>query len=253
MSARARTLRRRSRPSIAVRLRMFWVFAVLAIVAVLALAVAVVTAPQLRVRAIDVSVPAGGPVTKAAVQTAAAIDPAANLWLIDTGAIRRRIEALPYVSVAAVHRAQFPRPTVNLDVALREPTGCVLSNHGAVTIDRSDRVLQAGCVSARLPQIDVGASAPAAPGSRLVAPDVDGLLADARLIGERIPVRLVRRDRFGGIEAVDAEGVTLKFGADDDLAHKLTLVEPVRKSAGVQRKLRAIDLRSPETPVVEFP
>jgi hypothetical protein len=46
--------------------------------------------------------------------------------------------------------------------------------------------------------------------------------------------------------------VLLKFGSDKDLPAKLALVEPIRSSAG-GRPLRAIDLRAPTTPVVEFP
>ena len=45
-------------------------------------------------------------------------------------------------------------------------------------------------------------------------------------------MKIVRRDRFGGLEAVDSRGVILKFGADADLAAKLALVEPIRHSVG---------------------
>jgi hypothetical protein len=45
----------------------------------------------------------------------------------------------------------------------------------------------------------------------------------------------------------------LRFGADEDLATKLALVEPIRRSVASAKKLRAIDLRAPDTPVVEFP
>jgi cell division septal protein FtsQ len=252
-AARAKALRRRTKPSIAVRVRTFWVVAVLAVCIVLAAGFGFANAPQLRVRAIDANVPSGGPVTKNAVVAAAHIDPDANLWLLNTGAIRRRLETIPYVATAVVHRAQFPRPAVTLDVALRTPTGCVQSSTGTVTIDATARVLQTDCVSATLPLVDVGAGPAVAPGAILTAPDVDRLLADARSIGEHIPVRVVRRDRWGGLEAVDSRGVLLKFGSDKDLPAKLALVEPIRRSAGLGRPLRAIDLRAPTTPVVEFP
>jgi hypothetical protein len=78
-------------------------------------------------------------------------------------------------------------------------------------------------------------------------------LADARAIGAHIPVRIVRRDRFGGLEAVDSRGVILKFGADTDLPAKLALVEPIRNTVAHGRPLRVIDLRAPTTPIVEFP
>jgi hypothetical protein len=228
------------------------VLASLALCAVIVLGVSIVNAPQLRVRSVDANVPSAGPVTKNAAIAAAHIDADANLWLLNTAAIRRRIEAIPYVATASVHRAQFPQPAVVLDVTLREPTGCIRSSSGTVTIDATARVLQANCASGTLPAVDIGAMAPVAAGAVLAAPEIDRLLADARAIGEHIPVRIVRRDRFGGLEAVDSRGVLLRFGSDADLAPKLALVEPIRNAAH-GRPLRAIDLRAPATPVVEFP
>jgi hypothetical protein len=244
--------RRRTKPSLAGRVRAFWLVAALVLCAGIGLALAIANAPQLRVRAIDASVPSGSPVTKSTVISAAHIDPSANLWLLNTSTIRRRLEAIPYVATAAVHRAQFPQPAVLLDITLREPTGCVHSTSGTVTIDATARVLQLGCVSRTLPLVDVGSAPAAVPGAILSAPDVDRLLADARAIGAHIPVRVVQRDRFGGLEAVDSRGVLLRFGSDADLTPKLALVEPIRNSVK-GRRLRAIDLRAPATPIVEFP
>jgi hypothetical protein len=151
LSARAKALRRRSKPGIAGRVRTFWVIGVLLLCIVVALAFAIVNAPQLRVRSVAATVPAGSPVTREAVIAAAQIDPSANLWLLNTGAIRKRLEAIPYVATASVHRAQFPQPAVTLGIALRVPTGCVSSPDGVVTIDASARVLQTGCASRALP------------------------------------------------------------------------------------------------------
>jgi hypothetical protein len=253
MTVRAKALRRRTKRSLAGRIRTLWVLAALALVVVLALGAAVANAPQLRVRSVDAIVPSGGPLTKRVVLAAARIDPGANLWLLDTGAIRRRLEALPYVATAAVHRAQFPRPAVSLEVTLRRPAGCVRSAGGTVTIDATARVLQTGCVSASLPLVESGTGPSVAPGATLTAPQIDRLLADARAIGRHVSVRIVRRDRFGGLEAVDSRGVLLQFGSDADLPAKLALVEPIRNSVAHGRPLRAIDLRAPTTPVVEFP
>jgi hypothetical protein len=250
-SARAKALSRRTKPSLFGRVRTFWVFAVLVACAATGLGVAIANAPQLRVRSVTANVPAG-PVSKSAVLAAAQIDPAANIWLLNTGAISRRIDAIPYVATADVHRAQFPAPAVSLDVTLRRPTGCVNSSSGTVTIDATASVLQTGCASALLPLVDVGTGPAVAPGATLTAPGIDRLLADAKAVGEHIPVRVVRRDSFGGLEAVDSHGVLLKFGSDADLPAKLVLVEPIRRSAG-GRPLRVIDLRAPATPVVEFP
>ena len=42
------------------------------------------------------------------------------------------------------------------------------------------------------------------------------------------------------------------FGSDDDLAQKAALIGPVRAGVGSSRIIRAIDLRSPGTPIVDF-
>jgi hypothetical protein len=243
--------RRRSRTPLAVHVRTFWVVATLIAVAVAALAVAVTDAPQLRVRAVTANVPSGGPVRAADVLAAARVAPESNLWLLDTGAMRRRIEAIPYVARAVSHRTQFPEPAIAFDVTLRTPTGCVRTAGGIVTIDASTRVLQRGCAAADLPFVDAG-SGDAPPGETLLAPDVQRLLSDAGAIAAVVPVRIVRHDRFGGLEALDSDGVLLRFGADDDLSAKLALIGPIERSTG-GKKLRAIDLRAPNTPVVEFP
>lgn len=235
------------------RVRTFWVVAALVLCVIAVAAIAIVNAPQLRVRSIDAIVPSGSPVTKDMVLGTAHIDPDANLWLINTSAIRARLNALPYVLTSSTHRSQFPKPSIALEITLRKPTGCVRAANVTVTIDNTARILQTGCVDGSLPMVDAGTGAPTAPGTTLAAPDIDRLLADAKQIGDHIPVRIVRRDRFGGLEAVDSRGVTLKFGADADLAAKVALVEPIRQGAAHGRPLRTIDLRAPATPVVEFP
>lgn len=253
MSARARAYNRRTKPSLAGRLRALWAVAALAVATLFLAGVAIANAPQLRVRSVTAAVPPGGPVSRDAVIAAAHIDPGANLWLLDTNAIRSRLEAIPYVATASVHRAQFPQPVVALAISLREPTECVSIGGETATIDATSRVLQTGCAVPTLPLVQIGGVPATAPGATVSGPGVDQLLADTRQIDAHIPLRLVRRDRFGGLEAVDAQGVLLRFGADADLAAKIALVEPIRRAAGKGRPLRAIDLRAPTTPVVEFP
>jgi hypothetical protein len=245
--------RRRSRTSFVVRVRAFWVIAILGAFACAGLAIAFINAPQLRIKHVSATVPDGSPVSTSDVLAAARITPDTNLWLLDTGAVRRRVDALPYVLSAGVHRSQFPEPSVAVDVTIRVATGCVRAGGRTVTIDATARVVQNGCASPQLAYVDAGSEPAPAPGERLTTPDIDRLLADAGAIAATVPVRIVRRDRFGELEAVDRDGVILRFGADDDLAKKLALVDPIRRSTEGAKKLRAIDLRAPDTPVVEFP
>jgi hypothetical protein len=66
------------------------------------------------------------------------------------------------------------------------------------------------------------------------------------------PVAL-RSDRFGGLVATMRDGVQVLFGNGADLARKLALVEPIlAQVVHGSRRVTAIDLRAPDTPVVVY-
>ena len=135
---------------------------------------------------------------------------------------------------------------------MRRPSACVRGSGRDVTIDATARVLQAACASPALPRIDAGKAVVPAPGGTIADPEIGRLLADAKTLADaNLAVRRLGRDRWGGLEAVDVTGVLIEFGADEDLAKKAPLVEPVRRSVA-KRPVRAIDLRAPGTPIVEF-
>lgn len=250
-----RALRRRTRPSVFARIRTFWVVAALIVIVAAGGFAAFANAPQLRVHTVTAVVGDGAPVSRDAVLAAAAIGPNANVLLLNTSAIRTRIEAIPYVLTATVHRTFVPQPEVAISVTLRTPHACLASTHGTATIDATARILQTNCLAGVPLQIGIGATVIPAAGAHLGDPDFTALLADAVTIGAKIPLRAVQRDRFGGVEAVDAQGVTLRLGTDTDLAAKLALIDPIRQTlAGAHpvRPIRAIDLRAPTTPVVEY-
>ena len=251
--ARPRTLPQRRKPSLATRARPFWILGARALMLLIAGGVWLAQAPWFRIARVTIDVPLGSPVTRDQVRAAAAVAPGANLWLLNPWAIARRIEAIPYVDVATIGRGQFPHPFVEVGISVRRAASCVRAGGREVTLDRTARVLQAGCAAPSATRIDAGAAALAAPGATLADPEVARLLADAKVLADNnLTVRSVRRDRWGGLEAVDVTGVTLRFGEDDDLAKKAALVGPVRAGVGTKRPVRAIDLRAPGTPVVEF-
>ncbi len=252
MSARS-AAQRRKRPTLVARVRPFWI--VLVIVAALGGwgGFALTRSPWFRVTLVEVDIPLGSPVSAAQVRSAAAIASDANLWLLNPGAIRGRIEAIPYVDAATMHRKQFPKPVVQLGITVRRPTGCVRAGGREVTIDATARVLQDGCAIPTVARLDAGTGNLPAPGGAIADPDVARLLADAKVLADaNLAVRSLARDRWGGLTAVDVTGVTLRFGGDADLAKKAGLIEPVRAGIGSKRPLRAIDVRAPGTPIVEF-
>jgi POTRA domain, FtsQ-type len=250
---RARTLPRRRKPSLAMRVRPFWILAIVIVAALGWGGAWLAGSPWFRVAHTGVDVPIGSPVSRDQVRAAAAIGSDANVWLIRTGAVTRRIEAIPYVDRATVHRGQFPQPFVELAITVRRPSACLRAGGRDVTIDAASRVLQNGCARASLPRIDTGSASVPAPGAALGDAAITRLLGDAKTLADAdLAVRSLGRDRWGGLEAVDVTGVTLRFGDDADLADKARLVQPVRSGIGPKRPVRAIDLRAPKTPIVEF-
>ena len=249
---RARPAPRRRKTTVVSRVKPFWIFAILLVGLIAWGGAWLAQSEWFRVTRVAIDVPLASPVSRDAVRSAAGISRDTNIWLIDTRALARRIESIPYVEGAAIHRSQFPKPFVELGITVRRPSACVRASGRDVTIDATARVLQVGCATAALPRIDAGKAAVPAAGGSIADPEVGRLLADGKTLADaNVAVRRLRRDRWGGLEAVDVTGVVIEFGADDDLNKKATLVEPVRKGVP-NRSIRAIDLRAPGTPIVEF-
>jgi POTRA domain, FtsQ-type len=248
-----RALPRRRKPSIAARIRPFWIVAAL-LGALLAWGgVWLAQAPWFRIERVTINVPIGSPVSRDDVRAAARVATGANVWLLNPWGIRRRINAIPYVATATMRRGQLPQPFVDLTITVRRPSACVSGNGRVVTIDDTARVLQMGCATRNAVHIDAGRATIPAPGSTIGDQEIAHLLADVKILaGANLELRSLGRDRWGGLQAVDVSGVMLRFGEDDDLAKKAALVAPVRAGIGGKRPILAIDLRAPETPTVEF-
>jgi cell division septal protein FtsQ len=146
-TARPRTLPRRRKPSIGARVRPFWFFAAILLALAVWGGVWLAQSPWFRVARVGIDVPLASPVSRDEVRRAAAVAPGANVWLLNTRAIARRIEAIPYVDRASVHRGQLPKPFVELAVTVRRPTACLRAGEDEVTIDATHRVLQTGCAT----------------------------------------------------------------------------------------------------------
>ena len=249
----AGALPRRRRPSLAARIMPFWIFAIVLVGLIGWGGAWLAQSSWFRVERVGIDLPLASPVTRDQVLRAAAIPPDANVWLINPAAMTRRMEAIPYVDRASVHRGQFPRPFVELTITVRRPTACLRAGGRDVTIDATSRVLQTGCASPSAARIDAGRASVPAPGGTIADPDIARLLADAKTLADaNLAVRSLGRDRWGGLEAVDVTGLTLRFGNDDDLKSKAALVQPVRTGVGTKRTIRAIDLRAATTPIVEY-
>lgn len=245
--------RRRSRPTLLARLRRFWLLGVVLAALVAGGGYALASAPAFDLH--DLTITGLTHVSRAEVIARANIDPRANVWLLDSHAIAARIEAIPYVGTARVHRR--PLASVWIEIDERIPEGCVRSRGGAaLTVDRADRVLQRSCVAAAARTYELRAPTDVAAGRFARDAELSSLQRDADALtgtGADDRFRALRHDAYGGLEADLPSGVRVRFGDDRDLERKRKLIGPILAELGGRvGELRAVDLRSPSTPVVEF-
>jgi cell division septal protein FtsQ len=205
--------------------------------------------PGFRLGALEIA--GNAIVSREAIVARAAFERERSVWLLDTHAVERRIERIPYISVARVHRS-FPN-AVTITVAEREPAGClIVSGDDELTIDPLQRVLDQDCERKPQPTFRLPELAAPAPGSFVDSKALARLLADAAILQrERDPFVAFAYDRFGGLEATLASGLLVRFGSEADLPQKFVQFVAILADVGSPRALRSVDLRAPATPVVE--
>ncbi|MFN2449177.1 MAG: cell division protein FtsQ/DivIB [Candidatus Baltobacteraceae bacterium] len=174
-----------------------------------------------------------------------------NVWLQDMAAAAARVRAIPYIDAVRIHRSLPAHVTIA--VTERVPSAVLQGNGSRVFVDSALRVLQAATGDSALPVIYARVPLPA-PGAFVRDADVQRLRNDAaRLAQAHVIVRSVQYDTYGDLIAVMSGGVRLLLGDDADLAQKSTLVAPILSQLSAQgRRIAAIDLRAPKTPVVQY-
>lgn len=239
---------RRRKAPLAARLRPFWL--PIAIVVLLLSAGAGFALTWSGFNPTHVRVSGNHVVSTAEILARARVSRSVNMWLQNTGAMRRRVEAIPYVLSARVVR--LPPTTIAIAVRERRPFAAVVSGDQTALADADLRVLGFGD-DAALPRFVLPAGVALEPGNFLGGPaqrlrvDYDAMIA-ARVV----PLQL-QYDRFGGLVATVRGGVRLLFGDEADLSRKLVLVDPIlAQVVRKQRRVAAVDLRAPKTPVVVF-
>ena len=242
---------RRQKKSAASRLRPFWILALVALFAgTVAAYVALTWHGFYPTRVIVVG---NGPIAAAQILAAAKVDPQRNLWLQDARAMAKRVEAIPLVATASIHRG-LPA-SVRIAVTLRAPAFALDPPGGRrYVLDRDLRVLYAD---------DGATSEPAIVPSRPLAPSPGAFVSDPQVIAMRDdvyalraahadPVRL-RYDRYESLIVTMRDGLVVLLGDDgEDLQKKIALLEPIRSQLAKGKPIAAIDLRAPNTPVVRY-
>ncbi len=178
----------------------------------------------------------------------AAINRRINIWLQNMRAAADRVGTIPDVGQVTIGRS-FPA-SVTIVVRERHPFAVVRAGVAKVVIDRDLRVLDAQAGPA-FPQFIVNIRPPA-PGKDVKDERVVRLRDDYdQLEAAHVIVAALRYDRFGDLVAVTPRGVQILLGDDEDMARKISLIGPIlSQTAG--KKIAAIDLRAPATPVVRY-
>jgi cell division septal protein FtsQ len=193
-------------------------------------------------------------VSKDAILERARVDYAKNMWLQRTGPMVARIESIPYIDKAWIHRRLPDIMTVT--VTERAPYAFVDAAGGRLTVDHDLRVLQLGAPDtlSRLPAFRIGSEQIPAPGAFINDAGLQSLrtVTDAMLAAHLDPASL-ELDRFGDATAMLHNGIRVLLGDQQGMNEKIALIEPIL--AQVERGKRpvvAIDLRAITTPVVVY-
>ncbi len=199
-----------------------------------------------------VSVSGNQRISRGEILARAEIAPNRSIWLEDTGAIARRIEAIPYIASASVHR--FPPGWVAIAVSEREPFAIVQSGPVSVVVDRAMRVLAPATGDEQNVVIVLGPDLDLEPGSFVTVRDAFVLrdAYDAMIARHITPVSL-SVDRYSGIVATMHGGLRVLLGGQNEFDRKLGLIDPIlAQVVREQGRVAAIDLRAPATPVLVY-
>ncbi|MGB6986428.1 MAG: FtsQ-type POTRA domain-containing protein [Candidatus Aquilonibacter sp.] len=231
---------KRSRATPAQRLRPYWVLIAIVLALLVVGGYLFSLSHTFYPHTIDVS--GDRVVSKTAILGAAQIELNRNIWLQNTAAMTKRIEAIPFIDTAAVHR-HFPG-SVFIDVTERTPFAVLAAGGTRELVDRTLRVLRpAGPDDAMLPV--------------LVAANAQDMqtLAGTEEAAERAQLEpaLLDYDKYGDVEMTLRGGIRVLFGDPATVAQKVSLVQPIlTKVERGNRRVAAIDLRAMTTPVVVY-
>ena len=196
------------------------------------------------------------------VIAAAAIPSGSNAWLINRGAVARRVQALPWVHTARLH-VTWPN-RVSIAVAERQPVAVVALGRSSATaagpayalIDETQRVLtlDADPATTGLPVlVVVPPPAPISAGTPIDRAEVGQALdAYRRLVAMGLHVSGVAIAPSTGISATADRNVRVLFGEDEDLAKKAELFQAIVAKISTPSRVAYIDVRSIRAPTVLY-
>ena len=189
-------------------------------------------------------------VPKQTILQAAAIPTDRDVWLQNVHAARARVERIPYVDQAWIHRR--PPANVRIVVSERVPAAVVQSGGVSGLVDDGLRVLAINPAPSNLPVLVPARPVTLSAGAFLKDQQIVALRDDlSALEAAHIPVARLSFDPFGELSAQLKTGVSILFG-EADFAKKVPLVQPILAQLAHKRPFRAIDLRALDAPVVVY-
>ncbi len=191
-------------------------------------------------------------VSSSQILSRAAIASRESIWLQNTGAIKARIEAIPYIATASIHR--IPPAAIAIEVHERVPFAILRSGDDAVVVDRALRVLAPAADADAKPVFVIKPGLDLAMGRFATTHDAVSLrdAYDAMEAKGIEPLELAL-DRFGGLVVTLPGGLHLLLGGEVDLDRKLGLAQAILAQVVHERsRVAAIDLRAPATPVLIY-
>lgn len=221
----------------------------LAVLVALVAAAAATRSPLLDVDRVAVS---GAERTGAdEVRRAAGVEPGEPLIEVDTGAVARRVERLPWVASAKVVRG-WPS-TLEIEVTERVPVAVVqLTEDRAAVVDAEGWVL---AIEHRAPDEEVPE------GERLVLTGISGRVAEGeqldRAARDAVDLAVALEERLPGVVAsvstdLEAElvaGGVVRFGSTEDLDAKVTALKTVLEEVDTTC-MEVLDVRVPGSPAL---
>ena len=177
------------------------------------------------------------------IQAAAGVHTGDALVFVDTAAVARRIEKLPWVEHASVHK-DFPN-TLRIVVNEYTPAAFVRTGHQVLLLAANGRALAhvntapAGTLEVR------GVRVPPNPGELLSPPEATGITAQL----PDVLARQVKAVDVGGVgvSLVLARGGEVRFGPPTDVQAKAEAAVAVLAHVGAQ-PFSYIDVSTPQTP-----
>jgi cell division protein FtsQ len=247
---KARAVPRRRHPSLAARVRPFWMPIAALTVVVLAALGAAATWPGFYPR--SVIVVGNHRVARAEILAHARIARGRSMWLQNTGAMATRITTIPQIATVTIHR--IPPGTIRIAVTERQPFAILRSGTESVVVDHELRVLWPSVGDESLPELVLQPGFEVSDGQFVTARDALALRdAYDAIAGKRITVAALTLDPYGGLVATLQGGLRVLLGQQTELPQKLALVEAIlTQVVRTQRRVAAIDVRAPGTPVIVY-